>query len=116
MLCYLKRTSCNIDDATLLNVNIISNMMLCYWKFTSCNKDDGAQLNTNFISNKTPLLKKLGSCSLSKAEGPEYHSSNGPRCKKAGSPANTNKFKAFKSIILTSTKNLQNAGFELLPF
>jgi len=60
MVCYLKLTSCNINDAMLRNVNLMLNCkMLCYLKFTSCNIDDTALLNNNFISNETSLVRKF---------------------------------------------------------
>ena len=47
MLRQIKHTSCNIDVATLLGGNFISNKMSCYLKFTSCNKDAAALLTDN---------------------------------------------------------------------
>ena len=52
----------NIDDSTLLNVNIISNKMLCFALFS---KDDAALLNIHYMS----LVRKLGSCFF-KNKGP----------------------------------------------
>ena len=60
MSCYLKLNSCNIHDATPLNVNIISNKLLWGLKFTSCNKNDVALLNVNFISYQMSLVRQLG--------------------------------------------------------
>ena len=69
--------------------------MLCYLKFTSCNIDDAALLNDNFISNKISLVRKLFFFSKNnkvlKTEIPL-----GQNGKKAGLLANTNKFEALK--------------------
>ena len=67
---------------TLTSYQMKFKCMLCYLKFTSWNKDDAALLNVNFISNKMSLVRKVGSCFFPKNKGSWKPQFQWPKMKK----------------------------------